>query len=140
MANKKHKVFAALHTEVRRGCVWNNEGYTNRLIKIKHKSKSIVVSNRRIDKNFECVYNKEKTFTLTGNAIVIDEYYRVKLGNLDTQKEYDLEIKPIKSCDLCSNLKYLNEHPDDVVRITYYFTWFGIVLGIISSIISFLIQ
>lgn len=136
---KKYKVFATLHSESRTGRVWNGEGYTNRLIKIKHKSSSVVVSNRRIDENFEKIYNGEKRYPLTHNAIVIDEHYRIKLGNLDTQNEYDFEIKPVKCYDICSNLKYLNQHPDDVVRITYYFTWFAIILGVITAIVPFFI-
>lgn len=140
MENKKYKVFATLHSEAKTACVWNREGHKNRLIKIKYNSRSTVVSNRRIDKNFEKIYNQRTTYTLTDNAIIIDEYYRIKLGNLDTQKEYSFEIEPVKYCDIYSNLKYLNQHPDDVVRITYYFTWFGIASGIINTIISFLIQ
>src|SRR5690554_8209052 len=132
---KKYKVFATLHSKARTGRAWNGEGYKNRLIKIKYQSTTIVVSNRRIDKNFVKEYNDGTRYSLTSNAIVIDEYYRIKLGNIETQKEYCFEISPVKSCDVYSNLKYLNQHPDDVVRITYYFTLVGFATSIISIFI-----
>lgn len=132
---KKYKVFAALHSEARTGCVWNGEGYKNRLIKVKYQSKTIVVSNRRIDENYKKEYNDGTRYSLTSNAIVIDEYYRIRLGNIETQNEYCFETNPVKCCDVYSNLKYLNQHPDDVVRITYYFTLVGFVTSIISIFI-----
>lgn len=137
---KKYKIYAALHSESRTGSVWNNEKLKNRLIKIINleNNKSIIVSNRKIDSNFEKKYNKGGRIPLIETAIVIDEFYRNKLGIYSTQEIKLLTINPVAKWQIWYNLRYLYEHPDDVVRITFWLAIISIGLSIGPLIFDFI--
>jgi hypothetical protein len=137
---KMYKIYAALHSESRTGKVWNNEKLNNRLIKIINveNNKSVIVSNRRIDSNFEKKYNDNPRFTLEESALVIDEFYRNKLGVFSTQEIKVLTINPVAKWQICDNLRYLYEHPDDVVRITFWLAIISIGLSIGPLIFDFI--
>lgn len=137
---KMYKIYAALHSESRTGKVWNNEKLNNRLIKIINleNKKSIIVSNRRIDFNFEKKYNQKPRFTLEESSLVMDEFYRNKLGIFSTQEVKFLIINPVAKWQICDNLRYLYEHPDDVVRITFWLAIISIGLSIGLLIFDFI--
>ncbi|RDI07072.1 hypothetical protein [Flavobacterium sp. AG291] len=141
---QEYKIYAAKHSDIRTGKVWNTEGLGSNLIKIKIKHKSIIVSNRRIDDNFERIFFGEFTEKINGkpkeeskkkfdeNSLVIDEYYRLRL-NIDTSKTYRAEIKPVRKFDIYSQLRYLWQHPDDVVRITFWLAVASIIISIFGT-------
>jgi len=135
---KEYKIYASLFSESRTGRVWNTEKFSSNLIKItsNENGKSIIVSNRKIDLNFEKNYNRNGRITLTNSALVIDEFYRNKLGIFSTQEIRLLTINPVAKWQIWYNLRYLYEHPDDVVRITFWLATISIGLSIISLIIG----
>jgi hypothetical protein len=137
---KEYKIYASLFSESRTGRVWNNEKLNNRLIKIINveNNKSVIVSNRRIDSNFEKKYNQKPRFNLEESSLVMDEFYRNKLGIFSTQEIKLLTISPVAKWQIWYNLRYLYEHPDDVVRITFWLAIISIGLSIGPLIFDFI--
>lgn len=92
----------------------------------------------RLDENYRKKY-KDKT----GNdidppekALVINEWYRQRLGNLETQREYDLEIK--HKVTIFGRLKAIMGHPQAAIRIAFWLAFISIVIGIIGLVIGLL--
>lgn len=137
----KYKIYPALHSEIRKGNVWSTFQTDSYLVKIKNleNNKSIVVAHRFIEDNFKNIYQKHinNNNKLEGNSIiVIDEYYRKKL-NIFTRTDFDLEIKPVKRFSIRGNLSYLKNHPDEVVKITFWFAFLTFVFSLFSYVISY---
>lgn len=132
---KTYRVHASLIADSRIGDVWCYEkDIKSRLIIIKYGKDSIIVTRRLIDENFEKFYNKKDSkrwfVSSLKNSIVIDSYYREKLGILETHKDYDLTIKKVGKCAIHNHLRYLYQHPNDSIRITF---WLAIVSIIVSG-------
>lgn len=137
---KSYKIYATLHSEVKKGTVWTYKEFDDiSLIKITNtdNKKSIIVAYRFIDNNFEKKYNESKSKeeykinnTKQPQPIIIDDYYRKKLGDLTTQKYYSFKIEPVKS--YWYRLRYLREHSDEVVRITYWLAQLSIIISFFS--------
>lgn len=89
-----------------------------------------------IDRNFTNLYNqigsKRLFISPQKNSLVMDSYYREKLGIEETAKDYDLTIKRVGKYAIFNNLRYLREHPNNSIRIAY---WLAVVAIIISIII-----
>lgn len=139
---KEYKIYASLFSESRTGRAWNKEKFSSNLIKItsNENNKSIIVSNRKIDTNFERKYNKDGRIHLIESALVIDEFYRNKLGIVSTQEFKMLTIKPVGKWQIWHNLRYLYEHPDDVVRITFWLAMISIGLSICPLVFDFILD
>ena len=141
---KIYKVFAALHDESNAGWIWMppENGFTSRdLITITSltKKKKVYCDCRIIDDNFQSYYKKETGNSIDNkyNTIVISDYYRNKLGGLNTEEEYEFEI--VRGKCFVSKIRTLLQHPDNIVKIA---TWLAIIsigiglLSILSSILS----
>ena len=134
----KYKIYPTLHSEIKKGTVWTYYKTDSNLIKIKNKEnkKSIIVAYRFLDKYFEKLYGGDLESSLDSEAIVVDSYYRNKL-KLENKEIVNLEIKPVCKYDFISKLKYLSSHPDEVVKITFWFTFLTFIFSLFSYIISF---
>lgn len=73
-------------------------------------------------------------------ALVIDEFYRKKLGIFSTQEVRLLTINPVVKWQIWYNLRYLYQHPDDVVRITFWLAIISIGLSIGPIIFDFILD
>ena len=137
----KYKIYPTLHSEIRKGTVWTYFKTNSNLIKIKNSQngKYVVISHREIDSNFIKIYNQSDiTYSLDDYSIpekiLFDEYYRKQLG-VSKYSEVELEIKPVKS--LWYKLLFLKNHSDEVVKITFWFTFLSFIFSLFSYIISF---
>ncbi len=140
----KYRIYPALYSEIRMGIVWttSSEIETN-LIKITNpkNGKSIIVAHRSIDDNYRKIYdNSDYTNRLDSvinpNQIIIDEYYRKKI-NISKNSDVELLITPVKSSQLWSNLSYLKNHPNEVIKITYWFTFLTFLFTLFTYIVSY---
>lgn len=125
----------ALHSEIDNGSLWISKELESKLIKITYDKKSIIVSNHFIDENYINHYNSNNTnrIILSESLIIMPDYYRKKLGLLKN-KNYDISIQPVQG--ICYDLKYLQSHPNDIVRISYWLAVISISISIISLIFS----
>ena len=150
MNSKKYIIRKALHEESKEGWVWLSERIKNskfNLVKIKcvASNKTIIVSQRQIDSLFMDKYNVESEYYQLESGkdyIVISEHYRNILETDEVGIE-DLLIKPAKLID---RLKYLNQHPNESVIISYQLAMFAIILSIfpvqtfIEKIVEFIVS
>ena len=132
------KIYAALFEESKEGWVWIppiGDNIKSEFIKIieLRKRRYIVCEKRILDKNYIKVYNnKSTTKRIDENkieeSIVINAFYRNKLGIDNTQEIVKLKIVEANGCID----KYISaplHHPNSFVRM-------GIILGIISMILG----
>lgn len=134
-----YRVFASIHSDSRSSEIWTtNKNIKTKLVKVTSdvpKSESIIVSHRKIEKNFRSLYNKKDSGRLSihedKDSIVISEYYRDKL-KISTKQDFKLNIVQIEWFFIYYQLRYLREHPNDVVRITYWLTIIAFVIGFLS--------
>ncbi|MCG7990594.1 MAG: hypothetical protein JAY98_03545 [Candidatus Thiodiazotropha lotti] len=85
-----------------------------------------------IDRNFRQEYNYPPRENISQNerTIVINGWYRKRLGNIETKLMYDLEI--LQDNSWWGKLRANTGHPQVVVRLA---TWLGIIsvtLGILG--------
>lgn len=136
------KLFAALREDTQQGWVWLKDQNlpTRSIIKINNPANGKVVycEALQIDNNFLNVYNTppRKTISNPENVMVINGWYRSKLGGLDTQSEVDLNIKP-SNC-WWGKLKACTDHPQVVVRVAAWLGAIGLFLGILGLILGVL--
>lgn len=130
------KIYASLYEDITAGWVWigKRECIQRAVIKIKNKTagKSIYCEALEIDGNFINKY-REKTGKLIDSqerALIINEWYRKRLGNLEPQKEYDLEIK--YRIKLFGKIKAIMEHPQEAIRIASWLAFLSIVIGVLG--------
>lgn len=133
-----YRIHAALHSEARTGDCWIPENFPGcNLIRVKNNAnnRSVIVSYRQIEDNFRTKYNEPNThrIPLRGNSIVLDDYYRKRL-EVNTREDVDLEISPTWRFNICASLRYLRQHANDVVRITYWLGFIAVLMGILPTI------
>jgi hypothetical protein len=145
----KYEILKAIHEESNEGWIWiqkEEEIKSRNFIKIEWSEnkpkggKSIRCQARTIDKNFYKFYTKRKETVdkIESNSIIINEYFREKLGITDAMLKqrnvYNLSI--LKSnCCIQKILAFL-QHPNDVVKIATWLVIFSILLSLISIMIA----
>jgi ABC-type lipoprotein release transport system permease subunit len=136
---KTYKIHSALHSETRSGDCWTYDYFNSRLLSILNvnNNKEIIVSNRYIDKNFEFIYNNKPRNNLSKleNSLVLDSYYRKKLL-INNNETVDLTITSVKSIRIDKQLKYLYQHPNDSIRISFWLAFIAIIITIIPFIVE----
>jgi hypothetical protein len=122
------------------GWVWlSQSGFEQRsIIKITNKinNKKLYCEYLEIDDNFKFEYNQPPRVSINdGEAtLIINAWYRKKLGGIKTKEQHGLEITEANG--LWGKLMTNIGHPQVVVRLA---TWLGIisvVLGILSFLLS----
>ncbi len=139
-----YKVFASMRTDMNEGWVWVSDLKlpARSIIEIHNKTskKSVYCELLEIDDNFLNEYNRPPRIPITSDnpSVVINGWYRKKLGDIQTQQNCDLTI--IEStcvCGLWGRLRACTGHPQIVVRLA---TWLGlasVVLGCLSVLVAF---
>ena len=137
------KILAARRQDVNEGFVWlNRPGFPSRcIVRIKNpgNSKSVYCEALQIDDNFRNEYNDDTRrfqLDLTHDPIVISGWFRARLGDLERQKDYALEIAPCNG--LWGKLRACMHHPQVVVRVG---AWLGVIsvgLGLVGIILGLL--
>jgi hypothetical protein len=132
------KVYASLFEHINDGFVWlKRPGLPARcVVKITNtQTKDYVFCEAlQIDENFLIRYNSDRRISIEQpeSSVVMNGWYRKRLGNLETNHDYPLHIKSADS--LWCKVQASMHHPQNVVRIAI---WLGIIscgLGLLSII------
>jgi hypothetical protein len=132
------KIYAALTEDINFGWVWVGDfkGVQRSVVKLEHRTnnKSVHCEVLKIDTNFKKRYEQGNTNNIQEDtdAIVLNEWYRSKLGIRTTQVDEPVQVTVANGClgKFCACI----DHPQVVVRLA---TWLGVIsvmLGIIGII------
>jgi hypothetical protein len=135
-------VFAALKDDINAGWVWvaKPDLPQRAVVRITNRKNDTTVYCEKlaIDDNFLVQYNYPQSsrikITDPTKSIVINEWYRSKLGNLSTQSEYDLQID--LAANLYGHVRSCIDHPQIVVRLATRLGLWSIALGVIGVVIG----
>ena len=136
------KLFAALHDDKDQGWVWLHDTQLRVRCVVKitvpESGKSIYCEALQIDDNFLKTYNQSPRFCITdpASSLVINYWFRAKLGGLGTQSDVLLTIKPCKGW--WGKIKSCIDHPQIVVRISVWLSLIGLILGIVGLVLGVL--
>ena len=137
------KVYASLDDDISEGFVWlqKPELPARCVVKIESPDGRYVVycEALQIEANFLKQYNQTPRYDILApaSAIVLSSWYRAKLGQLETQEEYQLEIT--RADNWWGRLRACMQHPQIVVRVA---AWLGVVsvalgaLGVLLGVVS----
>jgi hypothetical protein len=139
---KEYKILPALKEDALEAWVWMNDSQIPQniylIIKNKQYRKSIKTFKRTIDLNYQNNYNaRENTYKIdiqsSHNYIVMNEYYREKLGVNKNCNEY-LLIKKANLFQVLFKIPLL--HPNPVVQYANRSTIVALIIGIIALILT----
>lgn len=142
------KIYTSLREDVNQGWVWiGKPDLPERcVVKISNISngEKVYCETLKIDDNFLNHYNcRENTLKINdkSKSIVINYWYRAKLGNIPQNEFVDLEITPYYGCCICkcyANIMACIQHPQIIVRMAIWLGIISVALGIIGVGISLL--
>ncbi len=132
-----YRVFASLKEDINSGWVWLGSPKLQQrsIIRITNRNngKSVCCEALRIDENFRQDYNQRaRTYKIDTreNVIVINEWFRSKLGGFCPQTEQDFAIFP--QDERWGRLRACLQHPQIAVRLPMEIAIVSVVLGIIG--------
>lgn len=139
-------VLASLAEDINSGWCWiKGSDVSNRsLVQIKNKNngKSIVCEALSVDRNFEKKYRygipsqTNKELLDMPNVVLMNAWYREKLGINDTQRNHSLQVSFVTKWDVSKRIKACTMHPQVAVRLSTWFGLVGIFVGTVSLIPS----
>jgi len=139
----KYRIYASLNDEINAGWIWiGTPTLPSRcIIRICNlaNGKKVYCEALQIEDNFTNRYNKDGRCTINDakSSMVINAWYRKKLGDLATQTDQDLDIT--SADNWWGKVRSCVQHPQVIVRIG---TWLGIIsvglglLGVALGILS----
>ncbi len=136
------KLYSALREDSQQGWVWlqNSSLPARSIVKIKNTEnrKTIYCETLQIDNNFLKAYNQSPRISITNpqTTLVINGWYRTKLGGLHSQTDVDLNVTPCNSS--YGMFMACIYHPQTVVRVAAWLGAISVALGVLSVIISIL--
>ena len=134
------KLFAALNDDAHQGWVWLQDTRLPARCVVKITSptnkKSVYCEALQIDTNFLNKYNQLKRFPITdpASSLVVNNWFRAKLGGLVTQLDEPLIINP--SDYWWGKFKACTDHPQIVVRVAAWLGIIGLFLGIVGLVLG----
>ena len=132
----KLKVYAALSEDINNGWVWlpQNVVAARNVVKIFYPTtgKTLFCEALSIGFNFKKRYNEQAKYKIKdpNSAIIINEWYRHKLGILKTQEIENLEISPFDNW--WGKLRAALHHPQTAVRLATTLGIISVALGIVA--------
>lgn len=136
-----YKVFAATREDMNEGWVWlsSNNFPPRPVIKIENKSnrKKVYCEALKIDENYLKNYNDNRRVSeLKGadKAIVVSEWYRKRLGGIETKQFHDLKISI--SNGLWGKFRASIGHPQVVVRLATWLAVISVTLGALGIFLA----
>jgi hypothetical protein len=96
------------------------------------RNKAVYCEALTIDRNFLRNYNAggRDAIVEPANAIVLNAWYRKRLGGLETRKDYALSVSVEEH--LVGRVRCCLDHPQIVVRLATWLALLGVVLGLIG--------
>lgn len=154
MEDKIYKIFAAMYEDLDKGHIWIPKGTLEPknqrpirprrpIAKITNGNESIHCEVLEFDENFLKRYSKpgsgriEITST-EENIVVINDWYREKLGIGETNKYSKEEVK----LQITTDTSYFRgvwacfDHPQVIVRIATYLAIIGLILGFLGMVLG----
>jgi hypothetical protein len=133
-------VYASLLEDINTGWVWlSNASFPPRcIIKITNPvaRRSVYCEALQMDANFLAHYNQSPRLHISdcASAIVMNEWYRAKLGSLNTQSVCRLDVE--QANNVCGQLRACLQHPQIVVRLATWLAIMSLVLGAIGVVLG----
>jgi len=134
-----YKIYVALDTEKKEGWVWLpfDAGLSADFVAIRNPTNGwkIVCERRTVDENFRDVYNSTgSTIHLPegGRFIVMNAWYRQRLGILDTKPDVSLEVS--NSRGWLAMYRASRQHPNPAIRMSISLAVLSIFLGLAGLI------
>lgn len=133
---RKLQVFAAAYEEAQQGWVWlcDKDLPPRSVVKIRCNKthKSVYCEALQMESNFLSFYNQNRRIHITDteHSIVINGWYRTKLGILKTQEDIDFDITAENN--LCGRMKVCFDHPQVIVRMAAKLSLWSLVLAIVA--------
>jgi hypothetical protein len=136
------KLFAALREDTQQGWVWLQDASlpARSVVKITNpeNGKTVYCEALQIENNFLSAYNQSPRISITEPeaSLVISGWYRAGLGDLSTQADVPLKIKP-SNC-WWGKFKACTDHPQIIVRVAVWLGAIGLILGIVGLVLGVL--
>ena len=137
-----YKVLAAMRADMNEGWVWLSKAdFTPRsIIKITNTAngKSVYCERLGIDENFIKEYNQSPRMAIRPDekTLVINEWYRKKLGGIDTNASHNLYFTAANGW--WGKFRANTGHPQVVVRLATWLAAISVGLGGLSFCIALL--
>lgn len=134
------KVFASTVEEAQQGWVWLESSSLAPLSIVKltnaASGNSVYCEALQIDDNFLRHYNKPHRISITSPAhsIVMNGWYRSKLGNLAKQGTAQITVKPVNGH--WGRFMACMHHPQVVVRVAAWLGLTSVMLGAIGVLLG----
>jgi len=145
---RNYRIYAALHEEAKEGWVWMpldpDLSADHVSVRNPRNGRSIICERRTADKNFQDVYNSAKgTIPLTesSNFIVMNAWYRERLGIFDPKAEMPLDVTNASGLWACYRAFQL--HPNPAIRTSILLAAISLALGVagfVEGILSLCIR
>ena len=132
-------ILAALASEVKEGWVWlpMSACWSTEVVRITYHDRSVICERRVVDANFRRLYEGETGVPLPAkdNLVIMNAWYRQRLGINDTQISLPLEIKE-EDGFWARHVSVFWEHPQAVVRTNILVAVVSISLGMLGLILG----
>jgi hypothetical protein len=134
------RVYASLDDDIAEGFVWlRKPGLPARgIVKITHSEsgRSVFCEALQFEDNFLNKYNHSPRFTIANpdSSVVMSGWYRARLGELQTQREYPLHIDPADSA--YGKIRACMQHPQVVVRVAVWLGLLSVALGVVGALLG----
>jgi len=133
------KVFPSTVEDQQQGWVWLQSDLPPRsIVKLKNldTSKSVYCEALQIDLNFLRRYNQKPRRTIDSptESIVMSGWYRLKLGDIQTQSTVQISIAPA-NCHW-GRFRACIDHPQIIVRVGAWLGFISVVLGVVGVILG----
>ncbi len=134
------KVYAALKDDINEGHVWLGEpGLPPRCVVAitnTQNGRTVYCESFQFEKNFLTEYNQSPRINIDvpASSIVMGYWYRARLGGLETQEVYPLDVKAAKP--VWGNLRACMQHPQVIVRVAVWLGLLSVGLGLLGVILA----
>lgn len=137
---KIYKIYACLDNDISDGFVWlKRASLTSRcIIKIKNleNGRSVFCEALQFDDNFLHHYSQSPRLKIDSpeSSIIMSSWYRARLGDLETQRQYSLDIGVANGW--WGKLRACMHHPQIIVRVAVWLGAISVALGVVGVVMS----
>ena len=134
------RIYASLDDDIGEGYVWlRKAGLPPRgIVKITHtdSGRTVLCEALKFEDNFLKKYNQSPRFTINNpeSSVVMSGWYRARLGDLQSQREYTLDIA--KDDSWCGKIRACMHHPQVVVRVAVWLGLLSVALGVVGVLLG----